>query len=152
MKIKFLQNYSLMKNLKYLRIIILSIFISIVAGCEKIETSVVVQNDSDRDLYCALSTKFPDTTFTFISVEQMRNDANYLVRTNSSSSITNVSFCNKGVWDQYVNGDTLILFTFDKALVDNMSWATIKSRYWVYKRLYISYSQLNDNKCTIVVK
>jgi len=136
-----------MKSFLYLLIILI-----VAISCEKIETGIIVENRTSKHIYCVISSLYPDTTFTFIDNAQMRNEPNYLVAPYSSGSISSTSYCEKTTWADYVPSGTMILFVFDKDVVDQIPWTTIKSGYKVFRKYNVTYDQLRNNKCTIVVE
>jgi hypothetical protein len=121
-------------------------------GCEKPEEGIVVENNSDYDIYCVISTIYPDTTIRFIDKETMMHEPLFFVKSRTTKSISNLTYCEKYTFDTYFQSGTMILFVFDKITIDNTAWDLIEKKQLVYRKYYLKYSDLQNRKCRITVE
>jgi hypothetical protein len=133
-----------MKNIIYI-IIITAIFNS----CIKLDGTdyrLKIKNNTSKYLYYNDQNGYPDTT-----IEEFNNISlkdSYLIDPNSERRIpTQVPW--ERIFEKNLKSDTLMIFIYDAAVIENTTWDTVKAKYMILKRYDLSLEDLQRMNWTI---
>ncbi len=134
-----------------IRFLIIGFVLLMVAACDEPIYNITIENKSGYDIYCYPSNLYPDTFLTSVSVSRMTAKNVYLVLTYETKEIEAIAYCDKEIWETYVNKDTLIIFVFKKEIIQENAFDTVIKYDLIHRKLFITYQQLTDNGCVVRV-
>ena len=140
-----------MKKAGVLLIFLLPLFATKCFKKEDINALINLQNDSGKDLYCIPSYVFPDTSLNFIDKDAiLANESSYLVKSGVIKKIGQLPLCSSESWNHYLSNGKLIVFYFEKSVIQNNTWSAIKQNSMYYKRVIYHFTDLKE--CRILIK
>jgi len=126
--------------------------LTFILGCDEPPSQIVIENKANMDIYAYPSNNYPDTSIDVISESILKGYNAFYVRMFEEKTIEGVAYCDENIWNTYVPNDTLIIYIFDKNLVDRTTFDTIVDNYMIYKRYNITFEELILHKCKVVVE
>lgn len=114
---------------------------------------LVVENQLPVNVYCVPSFQYPDTSLNFTNKSVIEaNQGAYFLKAGTKTQLFRHALGNKYTWDHFMDTDTIQIFVLDEKVVKEKSWGQIYSYDLYLRRLVLSYSDIFDNNCTIIIK
>jgi len=123
-----------------------------IVACDDPISNITVVNKTGYDIYCYPSNLYPDTSLTKISVSQLTSLNTYSILTHETKEIQAIAYCDQEIWDTYVKNDTLLVFVFEKNIVDSKPFDSIIKFNLVHSKYLYTFEELQKKMCVITVE
>jgi hypothetical protein len=146
-----------MRKSLFFVVLLLILFVVLATKCyneEDINNRILVTNTLEIPVYVVPSFKYPDTSMDFTNQAKiMANSNSLLVDANSSKRIGLLSLCYRNEWDRLLEPNSrLQLFVFDKKAIEELPWDSVKTYNLKLARYEMSYEELLNASCVIIIK
>jgi hypothetical protein len=135
------------------------ILIMLLCSCELLRPKyydylVDVENQLPINIYCVPSYNYPDTSLNFTSKgEIIANKGSYFIPAKYKQEMFRRQFfCDKAWWKRNVLSDTLQVFVLDEKVLNEKSWGQIYSNDLYLRRVLVTYDEICNNDCSIIIK
>jgi len=136
--------------MKKLLIIIFVFFI--ISACDEPISKITIVNHTGYDIYCYPSTLYPDTSIAQISISRLTALSTYSVLAHQTKELGGAAYCDQNIWDGYVKKDTLIIFVFEKQIIDSKPFDTIIKYDLLHSKYLYTFEELQAKLCQITVE
>lgn len=143
-----------MKKLNFLLLLMPLLFIGSTCSKEKDDCHKIISvvNNSDNAIYVMADNSYPDTTYIKHSSGPALYPQYYKVASNEiNHNVLRDKDCYEAIFisETLLPSDTLMVFIFDAAIIENESWSVIMNEYKVLKRYDLSLADLQALDWTI---